>query len=130
MAVREIPEREYKEWVTKFNEAATAIVDRGDKVSTFYLYHCFVFINGCQLDAVAELIERDFELLGATAIEDKLQDGVPDAIYTLAQVSSMKIFLLQRHFYTQLGWYQDLGAYRGQTRNGYQHWLFVQTFIR
>ena len=39
-----------------------------------------------QLEAVAELIEKDMELLGATAIEDKLQDGVPETLVTLARV--------------------------------------------
>lgn len=37
------------------------------------------------LERVAEVIEKDLVLLGATAIEDKLQDGVPDTIYTLQQ---------------------------------------------
>jgi phospholipid-transporting ATPase len=37
------------------------------------------------LEKVAEVIERDLTLLGATAIEDKLQDGVPDTIHTLQQ---------------------------------------------
>jgi len=37
------------------------------------------------LDNVAEAIEKNLQLLGATAIEDKLQDGVPDAIHTLQQ---------------------------------------------
>ena len=37
------------------------------------------------LDQVAEAIEQNLQLLGATAIEDKLQDGVPDAIHTLQQ---------------------------------------------
>lgn len=37
------------------------------------------------LDKVAESIEYDLQLLGATAIEDKLQEGVPDAIHTLQQ---------------------------------------------
>ena len=31
----------------------------------------------------AEEIEKDLELVGLTAIEDKLQNGVPDAIATL-----------------------------------------------
>jgi hypothetical protein len=39
-----------------YNEADTSLTDRADK-----------------LEAVAELIEKDMELLGATAIEDKLQ---------------------------------------------------------
>ena len=35
-------------------------------------------------------IEKDLNLLGATAIEDKLQDGVPDAIANLAEVCCLK----------------------------------------
>ena len=35
------------------------------------------------LEAAADSLERDFELLGVTAIEDKLQEGVPKAIRTL-----------------------------------------------
>lgn len=51
-----------------------------------------IFTNP-QLDKAAELIEKDLFLLGATAIEDKLQDGVPDTIYTLAQ-ASIKLWVL------------------------------------
>lgn len=43
-------------WKGRYDEASTAIQDRDD-----------------QLDAVYEEIERDMLLIGATAIEDKLQ---------------------------------------------------------
>ena len=46
-----------------------------------------------KLDAVYEEIEQDLELLGATAIEDKLQDGVPEAIANLA-LAGIKIWVL------------------------------------
>ena len=36
-----------------------------------------------RLEEAAELIEKDLFLLGATAIEDKLQVGVPEAISDL-----------------------------------------------
>ena len=42
-----------------------------------------------------ESIERDLTLLGATAIEDKLQDGVPETIANLAEVSFV-LLLVQR----------------------------------
>ena len=42
---------------------------------------------------VAELIERDLILLGCTAIEDKLQEGVPQCIETL-QRAGIKIWIL------------------------------------
>ena len=38
-----------------------------------------------RVTAVSEKIELDLELLGATAVEDKLQDGVPEAIESLIQ---------------------------------------------
>ena len=38
---------------------------------------------GAQLADAAEEVERDLLLTGITAIEDKLQDGVPAAIQTL-----------------------------------------------
>lgn len=45
------------------------------------------------MDAVGEAIEKDMELLGATAIEDKLQDGVPQAISTL-MAAGLKMWVL------------------------------------
>jgi P-type E1-E2 ATPase len=60
----------------QYNEADTSLEDRADK-----------------LEAVAELIEKDMDLLGATAIEDKLQEGVPDAIASLAE-AGIKIWVL------------------------------------
>uniref|UniRef100_A0A2K6LJ11 Phospholipid-transporting ATPase n=1 Tax=Rhinopithecus bieti TaxID=61621 RepID=A0A2K6LJ11_RHIBE len=45
------------------------------------------------LDKVYEEIEKDLILLGATAIEDKLQDGVPETISKLAK-ADIKIWVL------------------------------------
>lgn len=42
---------------------------------------------------VAELIETDLTLIGCTAIEDKLQEGVPACIETLAR-AGIKIWVL------------------------------------
>lgn len=42
---------------------------------------------------VAELIEKDLILIGCTAIEDKLQEGVPACIETLAR-AGIKIWVL------------------------------------
>lgn len=47
------------------------------------------------MDEAAELIEKDLFLLGATAIEDKLQDGVPDTIHTL-QMAGIKVRVPRR----------------------------------
>jgi len=74
--MREIPEDEYKKWAAIYDRAAATINGRIEA-----------------LDKASEIIERDLFLLGATAIEDKLQDGVPDTIYTLQQ-AGIKIWVL------------------------------------
>ncbi|KAI0759957.1 phospholipid-translocating P-type ATPase [Trametes elegans] len=76
IAYRDIPDAEYRQWVTIYDQAAATINGRGDA-----------------LDKAAELIERDMFLLGATAIEDKLQEGVPDTIHTL-QMAGIKVWVL------------------------------------
>ncbi|KAF8973169.1 calcium transporting ATPase [Flammula alnicola] len=76
IAYRDIPEQEYQQWADIYNQAAATINGRGEA-----------------LDQAAELIEKDLFLLGATAIEDKLQDGVPDTIHTL-QMAGIKVWVL------------------------------------
>ncbi|SMN21130.1 similar to Saccharomyces cerevisiae YER166W DNF1 Aminophospholipid translocase (flippase) that localizes primarily to the plasma membrane [Maudiozyma saulgeensis] len=76
VAQREISWTEYLTWSEKYNVAAEALVDREG-----------------ELDKVSELIERDLILLGGTAIEDKLQDGVPDSIALLAE-AGIKLWVL------------------------------------
>ncbi|THH02278.1 hypothetical protein EW026_g541 [Hermanssonia centrifuga] len=76
IAFRDVPEQEYRQWVAIYNKAAATINGRGE-----------------ELDKAAELIEKDLFLLGATAIEDKLQEGVPDTIHTL-QVAGIKVWVL------------------------------------
>lgn len=46
-----------------------------------------------RLAKLYEEIERDMVLLGATAIEDKLQDGVPETISKLTE-ANIKIWVL------------------------------------
>ncbi|KXT14146.1 hypothetical protein AC579_9262 [Pseudocercospora musae] len=77
LAMREIPDSEFHEWWDIFNIAQTTV--SGNRAE--------------ELDKAAELIEHDFTLLGATAIEDKLQDGVPDTIHTL-QTAGIKVWVL------------------------------------
>lgn len=76
LATRVIPDEEYAEWYTIFTKASTTLVNRSQ-----------------ELDNAAELIEKDMYLLGATAIEDKLQEGVPETIHTL-QNAGIKIWVL------------------------------------
>lgn len=77
LAMREIPEQEFQEWWQVFEQAQTTV--GGNRAD--------------ELDKAAELIEHDLTLLGATAIEDKLQDGVPDTIHTLQQ-AGIKVWVL------------------------------------
>lgn len=74
--MRDIPEEEYRQWSAMYDKAAATINGRSE-----------------ELDKVAEMIERNLFLLGATAIEDKLQDGVPDTIFTLQQ-AGIKVWVL------------------------------------
>ncbi|KAJ3339680.1 hypothetical protein HDU93_007906 [Gonapodya sp. JEL0774] len=76
LAMREIPEEEYNRWSKIHEKASTLLVNRQE-----------------ELDKVAEMIEKDLVLLGATAIEDKLQDDVPDTIHTLQQ-AGIKVWVL------------------------------------
>lgn len=64
-------------------------------------------------------------LLGATAIEDKLQDGVPDTIHTLqmAGIKVMEGHLCYRLITDEL--LVGLGLDRRPTRNRHQHWDVV-----
>ncbi|XP_010262307.1 PREDICTED: putative phospholipid-transporting ATPase 9 isoform X2 [Nelumbo nucifera] len=77
LAYRELSEEEYKAFNEEFTEAKNSVsADRDEMV-----------------DEVAEKIEKDLILLGATAVEDKLQNGVPQCIDKLAQ-AGIKIWVL------------------------------------
>jgi phospholipid-translocating ATPase len=43
--------------------------------------------------ALMEELERELEVCGITAIEDKLQDGVPDTIFALRK-AGVKVWML------------------------------------
>ncbi|KAG5658725.1 hypothetical protein KAF25_007278 [Fusarium avenaceum] len=77
LAMREVPEQEFKEWYKIYDAAQMTVGgNRADEV-----------------DKASEIIEKDFFLLGATAIEDRLQDGVPETIHTLQQ-ANIKVWVL------------------------------------
>ncbi|MBA0863355.1 hypothetical protein Goshw_019884 [Gossypium schwendimanii] len=77
LAYRELSENEYEVFNEKMTEAKNSVsADRETLI-----------------DGVAEMIERDLILLGATAVEDKLQNGVPDCIDKLAQ-AGIKLWVL------------------------------------
>lgn len=72
----ELSEARYAEWGARFAEASAALIDREQAMAV-----------------LQEEIERNLVLVGATAIEDKLQDGVADAIQTLLH-GGLKIWVL------------------------------------
>lgn len=76
LAFRSISLTEYTEWSKEYSTAQTAIEKRELKC-----------------DAIAEKIEKDLILMGATAIEDKLQEGVPESIALLAK-AGIKLWVL------------------------------------
>lgn len=65
----------YEDWAERYHEASVSLNDREEKVAE-----------------IAEEIEKDLRLLGATAIEDKLQDGVPETIADL-KLAGIKVWV-------------------------------------
>ncbi|KAH3678349.1 hypothetical protein WICMUC_001582 [Wickerhamomyces mucosus] len=76
IAQRELSWSEYSEWNKRHDIAAAALVKREEK-----------------MEEVADSIERELTLLGGTAIEDRLQDGVPDSIALLSK-AGIKLWVL------------------------------------
>uniref|UniRef100_A0A8C4NEX2 Phospholipid-transporting ATPase n=1 Tax=Eptatretus burgeri TaxID=7764 RepID=A0A8C4NEX2_EPTBU len=67
-AERELTEEAYTAWLGTYRTASTALQDRAE-----------------QLESCFELVEKDLRLLGATGIEDRLQESVPETINLLSQ---------------------------------------------
>ena len=67
---------EYLSWSKLYKEATTSLVSRQERI-----------------EAAGEIIEQGMDLLGCTAIEDRLQDGVPETIDRL-QRANIRIWML------------------------------------
>lgn len=76
VAQREVSREEYDKWAVQYDEAAASVEDREEEIE-----------KSC------DIIERNLEILGATALEDKLQQGVPDSIQTLHK-AGIKLWIL------------------------------------
>ena len=76
VAARDLTDEELSEWQRKYEDASTSLTDRSVK-----------------LRQTAAFIECNLNLHGATGIEDKLQDGVPEAIESLRQ-AGIKVWVL------------------------------------
>ncbi|KAI9149554.1 putative phospholipid-transporting ATPase [Paramyrothecium foliicola] len=75
-AYRYIDEDAYANWKRIYRDAETSLENRQERI-----------------EEAGELIEQRFELAGSTAIEDKLQDGVPETIDKLRR-ANIKIWML------------------------------------
>lgn len=67
---------EYEQWALDYASAKTSLTNRAQNI-----------------EQVGGVLENNFELLGATAIEDKLQDGVADTIEKLRR-AGIKLWML------------------------------------
>uniref|UniRef100_G3NEM2 Phospholipid-transporting ATPase n=1 Tax=Gasterosteus aculeatus aculeatus TaxID=481459 RepID=G3NEM2_GASAC len=76
VAYRRLSESEYKEARRHLNEAQLALQDREQRLAQAY-----------------DTIEKDFVLLGATAVEDRLQEKAADTIESLHK-AGMKVWVL------------------------------------
>ncbi|XP_030490664.2 probable phospholipid-transporting ATPase 4 isoform X1 [Cannabis sativa] len=77
LAYRKLEESEYSAWNNEFQKAKASMGADRETV----------------LEQVSDMIERELILVGATAVEDKLQKGVPQCIDKLAQ-AGLKLWVL------------------------------------
>ncbi|XP_061371073.1 probable phospholipid-transporting ATPase 4 [Gastrolobium bilobum] len=77
LAYKKLDEQEYSDWNNEFQKAKTAVGPDREAM----------------LEQVSDIMERELILVGATAVEDKLQKGVPQCIDKLAQ-AGLKIWVL------------------------------------
>jgi phospholipid-translocating ATPase len=73
---RVLGEQEFAEWAQVYDAACAAVNDREGEI-----------------EKTCEQIEHSLNILGATALEDKLQEGVPDSIATLHK-AGIKLWIL------------------------------------
>ena len=76
MGYKTMTKKEYETWSNSYDTARTSVEDRDELLSK-----------------CATSIESNLTLIGASAIEDKLQDGVPDAIKKL-RASGVSVWVL------------------------------------
>ncbi|KAK3935563.1 hypothetical protein QBC46DRAFT_397213 [Diplogelasinospora grovesii] len=69
-------EQDYNAWKKLYHDAETSLTDRQERI-----------------EAVGDIIEQSLDLIGASAIEDKLQKGVPETIDRLRR-ANIKVWML------------------------------------
>ncbi|ODQ59812.1 hypothetical protein WICANDRAFT_30420 [Wickerhamomyces anomalus NRRL Y-366-8] len=76
IAGRKLSKQEYQEWSKQYDAASSSMEDRDEK-----------------MEELASEIESNLVLMGGTAIEDRLQIGVPESIETLSK-AGIKLWVL------------------------------------
>ncbi|RWW81255.1 hypothetical protein BHE74_00010387 [Ensete ventricosum] len=76
VGMRELSRNDFEVWHSAYEKASTALYGRGSL-----------------LRAVASSVENNLQILGASGIEDKLQQGVPEAIKSLRQ-AGLRVWVL------------------------------------
>ncbi|KAL7712465.1 Phospholipid-transporting ATPase [Entamoeba marina] len=76
VGMKEIDEKVYEEWDVIWKKANSIIEERESAIAN-----------------AIDLLENDFDILGATAIEDRLQDGVPETIELLLR-GGIKVWMI------------------------------------
>ncbi|KAF2294813.1 hypothetical protein GH714_020181 [Hevea brasiliensis] len=76
IGMRELSDSEFEQWHSSFEAASTSLIGRA-----------------AMLRKVANTVEKSLRILGASAIEDKLQQGVPEAIESL-RTAGIKVWVL------------------------------------
>lgn len=77
VAYKVLDSNSYYKWAERYHLANSSVDDDREE----------------QIELVANEIEQDLTLIGSTAIEDRLQDGVPDSIALLSQ-AGIKLWVL------------------------------------
>jgi phospholipid-translocating ATPase len=105
-----VTEEEFSTWSKVYDKACAAIEDREEEI-----------------ERACEMIEHGLTILGATALEDKLQEGVPEAIAQLHQ-AGLKLWILTGESllpsYVHVMITDDVcGVFRGQAPDGHRDWI-------
>jgi phospholipid-translocating P-type ATPase (flippase) len=76
VGVKEIERSFFEEWSANFDEAKASLIDRTEK-----------------MERLMNEVEQNLELIGATGVEDRLQDKVPDTLRSL-RVAGIHVWVL------------------------------------
>lgn len=83
VAHKQVSDKEFEEWFRRYSAAVANVVEQEKRKEK----------EPNEIDDLMDEIESNLDLLGATAIEDKLQESVPDTIKCLRE-AGIKIWVL------------------------------------